>query len=249
MFNFSLDKINNLIKLDFQYIVLISFVLYTLFYYCSANLNIEKPDIKTIIFLLGFHVAHMFIVKKFYLQKDTAIAILILICPIIIYKLYAMYQRKQEMDYNMKMRFMMAQIQAMQQAQQQAQRQYVSPPVQQAQQNTNSQQLQYNELNRSLQGGNNGQHQAPPMVHPPRPEQKQGGIIKNIQPHSIQTVNVNGQRQEQFLEDTIRIDDFSPNYNSIQSGALIEAMQSGGVGIGAFDGNNYLNPSNESLSF
>ena len=96
MFNFSLDKINNLIKLDFQYIVLISFVLYTLFYYCSANLNIEKPDIKTIIFLLGFHVAHMFIVKKFYLQKDTAIAILILICPIIIYKFYAMYQRKQE---------------------------------------------------------------------------------------------------------------------------------------------------------
>ena len=159
MFNFSLDKINNLIKLDFQYIVLISFVLYTLFYYCSANLNITKPDIKTIVFLLGFHVAHMFIVKKFYLQKDTAIAILILICPIIIYKLYAMYQRKQDMDYNMKMRFMMAQIQAMQQAQQQAQRQYVSPPVQQAQQNTNSQQLQYNELNRSLQGGNNGQHQ------------------------------------------------------------------------------------------
>ena len=69
MFNFSLEKFNNMITLEFEYIMMIVFGLYVLFYYCLCDMRMEKPDLKSLILLVGFHVAHMFIIKKFYINN------------------------------------------------------------------------------------------------------------------------------------------------------------------------------------
>jgi len=253
-----------MITLEFEYIMMIVFGLYVLFYYCLCDMRMEKPDLKSLILLVGFHVAHMFIIKKFYKQGDTAIAITLVIVPMFLYKMYSIYQKKQQKEQNMKMAMIMAQLQAMQLAQKQTQATQVSPEQAASQQQANSQQRQYNQLNRDLQGSQNSQA---PLAHPPQAEFAGQGISKSTienftdsrPTQLIKTVNISGGQESQVINDAIRQDDFSPNYNCIQSGALIENFNSGSgsasgsasgsIGVGAFDGNMYLNPSYASSFF
>jgi len=257
MFNFSLEKINNMITLDFEYVMMIVVGFYILFYYCLCDMRMDKPDFKNILLLVGFHSAHLCIVKKFYKQGDTAIAMLLVLAPMILYKMYSIYQRKQQKEHDMKMAMIMAQLQALQVAQKQAQATQVSPEQVASQQQANQQQRQYNNLNRNLQGNQNGQA---PLAHPPTAEFTGQGISKSgienftdIRPTQIiKTVNISGNQEAQVVNETVSQDDFSPNYNCIQSGGLFEGFvnnSNSAIGVGAFDGNAYLNPSFASSFF
>ena len=112
MNQWSLEKINNMITLDFEYVMMIVVGFYILFYYCLCDMRMDKPDFKNILLLVGFHSAHLCIVKKFYKQGDTAIAMLLVLAPMILYKMYSIYQRKQQKEHDMKMAMIMAQLQA-----------------------------------------------------------------------------------------------------------------------------------------
>ena len=260
MFNFSFEKFNNMITLDFEYVMMIVFGVYILFYYCLCDMQMGKPDFKNILLLVGFHSAHMCIVKKFYKQGDTAIAMLLVLAPMILYKMYSIYQRKQQKEHDMKMAMIMAQLQALQAAQKQAQATHVSPEQVASQQQANPQQRQYNNLNRNLQSNQNGQ---PPLAHPPAAEFAGQGISRSSVPsiqnmtdvrpaQVIKTVNISGKQEQQVINDIVKQDDFSPNYNSIQSGGMFQENFSNTdstIGVGAFDGNAYLNPSFASTFF
>ncbi len=68
----------------------------------------------------------------------------------------------------------------------------------------------------------------------------------------IKTVNISGKQEQQVINDIVKQDDFSPNYNSIQSGGMFQENFSNTdstIGVGAFDGNAYLNPSFASTFF
>jgi len=219
----------------------------------------------------------MFLIKNFYDKGQTALATIILIIPMVLYKIYTIYQRKQQEEYQNKMNLMMAQFQALQQQQQQQAQQTQqyqqgkqnnqqynefnrsmqlnpnSPQNQESIQTTlqNPKQHHYNELNTTLQvTQNNNQEQNPQNYSQEQLCQNSGvqtRITQNYRPKlESRSININGQSESQFLEDTIKQEDFSPNYNEIQSGAIIETLNTGS-GINAFDNNNYLNPSYESL--
>jgi hypothetical protein len=214
-------------------------------------------------------------IKNLHDKGQTAFAALIIIIPMLLYKIYSIYQRKQLEDYQRKMNLMMAQFQALQQAQQNQQNQQqggqqntqqynefnrsmqLNPNNQQNQGPTvqttlpNPKQHHYNELNRTLQVTQNNNQSQIPQNNLPRQECQNGGvqtkITQNYRPQlESRSININGQSESQFLEDTIRQEDFSPNYNAIQSGAIIETLGTGS-GINAFDNNNYLSPAYESL--
>ena len=67
----------------------------------------------------------------------------------------------------------------------------------------------------------------------------------------IKTVNISGKQEQQVINDVVKQDDFSPNYNSIQTGGVFENFSNTNttLGVGAFDGNAYLNPSFASTFF
>jgi len=110
----------------------------------------------------------------------------------------------------------------------------------------NPKQHHYNELNRTLQVTQNG-NQSQISEQQCQNGGIQTKITQNYRPQlETRSININGQSESQFLEDTIRQEDFSPNYNAIQSGAIIETLGTGG-GVNAFDDNNYLTPAYESL--
>lgn len=271
MFNFPIAKFNNLIDFKFEYFVIISFVLYCTFYYFSCESTVVKPDFKTVLLVLGFHVGHMMFIKNLHDKGQTAFAALIIIIPMLLYKIYSIYQRKQQEEYQRKMNLMMAQFQALQQAQQNQQQggqqggqqnnqQYnefnrsmqLNPNSPQNQGTTvqttlpNPKQHHYNELNRTLQVTQNG-NQSQISEQQCQNGGIQTKITQNYRPQlETRSININGQSESQFLEDTIRQEDFSPNYNAIQSGAIIETLGTGG-GVNAFDDNNYLTPAYESL--
>ncbi|SVA32176.1 uncharacterized protein METZ01_LOCUS85030 [marine metagenome] len=264
MFNFPIQKFNNFLDFKFEYFVIISFVLYCTFYYFSCESTVVKPDFKTVLLVLGFHVGHMMFIKNLHDKGQTAFAALIIIIPMLLYKIYSIYQRKQQEEYQRKMNLMMAQFQALQQAQQNQQ--------QGGQQGGQQNNQQYNEFNRSMQLNPNSPQNQGTTVQTTLPNPKQhhynelnrtlqvtqngnqcqnGGIqtkiTQNYRPQlETRSININGQSESQFLEDTIRQEDFSPNYNAIQSGAIIETLGTGG-GVNAFDDNNYLTPAYESL--
>jgi len=274
MFNFPIAKFNNLLDFKFEYFVIASFILYCTFYYFSSESTITKPDFKTVLLVLAFHIGHMFFIKNLHDKGQTAFATLIIISPMLLYKIYSIYQRKQQEDYQRKMNFMMAQFQALQQAQQNQQQQQggqqndqqynefnrsmqLNPNSPQNQGTTvqtalpNPKQHHYNELNRTLQVTQNGNQSQIPQHNSQRQDCQNGGIqtkiTQNYRPQiETRSININGQSESQFLEDTIRQEDFSPNYNAIQSGAIIETLGTGN-GINAFDDNNYLSPAYESL--
>jgi|TARA_B100001971_G_scaffold213887_2_gene248725 hypothetical protein len=212
-------------------------------------------------------------IKNLHEKGQTAFAALIIIIPMLLYKIYSIYQRKQQEEYQRKMNLMMAQFQALQQAQAQQNQQQGEQGGQQynefnrsMQLNPNSPQNQgptvqttlpnpkqhhYNELNRTLQVTQNDNQSQIPQNNLPRQGCQNGGvqtkITQNYRPQlETRSISINGQSESQFLEDTIRQEDFSPNYNAIQSGAIIETLGTGN-GINAFDGNNYLSPAFESL--
>ncbi len=276
MFNFPIAKFNNFVDFKFEYFVIISFILYCTFYYFSCESTVVKPDFKTVLLVLVFHVGHMMFIKNLHDKGQTAFAALIIIIPMLLYKIYSIYQRKQQEENQRKMNLMMAQFQALQQAQQNQQQggqqggqqnnqQYnefnrsmqLNPNNPQNQGPTvqttlpNPKQHHYNELNRTLQVTQNNNQSQIPQNNLPRQECQNGGvqtkITQNYRPQlEARSININGQSESQFLEDTIRQEDFSPNYNAIQSGAIIETLGTGS-GINAFDDNNYLSPAYESL--
>ena len=271
MFNFPIEKFNNFFDHKFEYFVIVSFILYCTFYYFSCETTVVKPDFKTVLIVLAFHVGHMMFIKNLHDKGQTAFATLIIVIPMILYKIYSIYQRKQQEENQRKMNLMMAQFQALQQAQQNQQQggQQNSQEYNQfnrsMQLNPNSQQNQgsvqttlpnpkqhhYNELNRTLQVTQNGNQTQTPQNNLQGQQCQDGGvqtrITQNYRPKlETRSISINGQSESQFLEDAIRQEDFSPNYNAIQSGAIIETLGTGS-GINAFDGNNYLSPVYESL--
>ena len=83
-----LENLESYININFELLTIISFIIYTIFYYSIMDNNANKPDIKTLLLLLIFHITHMYIIKKLQKHEGNLLSIAVLIVPIILYKLY-----------------------------------------------------------------------------------------------------------------------------------------------------------------
>ena len=98
---FDLDKMDKIIgdsqtevHLKFSFMLLFTFVYYTLFYYSQIIYSLDKPEFLRVIGFLCFHVVHLLGVKYLHHEHMFIEAWIAIVAPVFAYQIYKKFQER-----------------------------------------------------------------------------------------------------------------------------------------------------------